>query len=296
MKLLFGLMDRMRPIFDEGGMLRPFRPVFEASENFFFAPDKRTEEAPHIRDPLDLKRYMSMVIVALLPATFAAFYFFGLRVLAMIIVSYAAGGMVEALFAVVRKEKISEGFLVTGLLFPLILPPAVPLWMVGVGVAFGVLVGKELFGGTGRNLFNPALVGRCFLALAYPGPLSSNWITPGEGPAGRLLQYVGASSADALSTATPLMAAKQGTLAPMWDLFIGHVPGSVGETSALAILAGGLFLLFTRVGNWRTVAATLASPDAGATKDSGEWAPSVGQCARVAFRTANAGSFALHPA
>ncbi len=259
MKWLLSLMEHMRPAFEEGGKLRPFKAVFEATENFFFATERRTERSPHIRDPLDLKRYMFMVIVALLPATFAAVYFFGLRVLVMIAVSYAAGGAVEVLFAAVRKEEISEGFLVTGLLFPLIMPPALPLWMLAVGVAFGVLVGKELFGGTGRNLFNAALVGRVFLALAYPGTMSAGWVTPGSGPTGRLLQYVGAGNADAISAATPLMLVKQGQLADLWHLFIGSVPGSAGETSALAIIAGGIFLLFTRVANWRTVVATLGS-------------------------------------
>ncbi len=189
MKWLLSLMEHMRPAFEEGGKLRPFKAVFEATENFFFATDHRTERSPHIRDPLDLKRYMFTVILGVLPATLAAVYFFGLRVLVMIAVSYAAGGAIEVLFAVVRKEEISEGFLVTGLLFPLIVPPGLPYWMLALGVAFGVLVGKELFGGTGRNLFNPALVGRCFLFLAYPSGMSSGWIAPGSGATGRLLQW-----------------------------------------------------------------------------------------------------------
>ncbi len=257
MKLLRRLLEIARPNFEERGKLRLLKPLFGATENFFFAPATCTTESPHVRDPLDVKRFMSMVIIALLPCVLASFYFFGLRVLAMIVVSYAAGGMVELLFAVVRKEEINEGFLVTGLIFPLILPPALPLWMVAVGVAFGVLVGKELFGGTGRNLFNPALVGRCFLALGYPAAMTANWIKPGEGFAGRLLQYVDASHVDAISSVTPLVSAKQGALASLPDLFFGHVSGSVGETSALAILAGGLFLVLTRVANWRTVAGVL---------------------------------------
>ncbi|MHC4165202.1 MAG: RnfABCDGE type electron transport complex subunit D, partial [Planctomycetota bacterium] len=198
-------------------------------------------------------------IVALLPCVFAALYFFGLRVLAIIAVSYIVGGSVEVLFAVVRREEINEGFLVTGLIFPLVLPPTLPLWMVGVGVAFGVVVGKELFGGTGRNLFNPALVGRCFLAVGYPAAMSSNWLTAGHGLWGRLTEYATAADIDAISAATPLVSAKQGSFAALSDLFVGNVSGSIGETSALAVLAGGLFLLATRVANWRTVAATLGS-------------------------------------
>lgn len=259
MKRLLDLLGRLRPHFQEQGKLRIFGPVFEASENLFFASNKTTAVAPHIRDPLDVKRFMTMVIIALAPCLVASLYFFGLRVLAVVAVSYAAGGAVEVLFAVVRKEEINEGFLVTGLLFPMILPPGLPLWMVAVGVAFGVLVGKELFGGTGRNLFNPALVGRCFLAIAYPVQMSNSWIAAGTGSTGRLTQYATASGVDAFTSATPLAAAKTEVFAPLGNLFWGNVAGSVGETSAIAIIVGGLFLLVTRVANWRTVAGMLGA-------------------------------------
>jgi Na+-transporting NADH:ubiquinone oxidoreductase subunit B len=200
-----------------------------------------------------------MVILALLPVLLAAVYFFGLRVLLIIAVSYVAGGAVEVLFAIIRKEQINEGFLVTGLIFPLILPPTVPLWMVAVGIVFGVVVGKELFGGTGRNLFNPALVGRCFLSLSYAASMSAGWIIPGEGFPGRAFQYVGASDVQAITSATPLALARQGELAGLSDLFLGRIAGSAGETSALVILLGGLFLLISRVANWRTVVSILSS-------------------------------------
>lgn len=259
MKWLLRLFDRTRPLFREGGRLRGLRPLFEAIENFFFSSSLRSETAPYVRDPLDVKRFMFTVVIALLPCVVAATYFFGLRVLLMILVSYAVGGAIEVLFAIVRKEEINEGFLVTGLLFPLILPPALPLWMVAVGVAFGVIVGKELFGGTGRNVFNPALVGRCFLAIGYPVAMSSNWIQPGGGFVGRFTEYVGASHLDAISSATPLVAAKQGAFADVSDLFWGHISGSVGETSAFAVLLGGVVLILTRVANWRTVLGTLGS-------------------------------------
>ncbi len=258
MRPLGRLFQTLRPRFEDGGRLARLRPVFDAVESFCFAPSEVTEFAPHARDPLDLKRYMATVIVALLPCLVAAVYFFGLRVLAMLVVSYACGGAVEVAFAVVRRHPISEGFLVTGLLFPLILPPATPFWAVGLGVAFGVLVGKEVFGGTGHNPFNPALVGRCFLALAYPATLTSGWITPGTGLVGNALRYLG-DSADAVSAATPLVLAKQGSFVPLRSLFWGTVTGSAGETSAAAILLGGAFLLLTRVGNWRTVASVLGS-------------------------------------
>ncbi len=259
MKWLLRLLERVRPGFEEGGKLRAWKSIFDAADNLFFSPLTRTTDAPHIRDPLDVKRFMSIVIVALLPSLLAALYFFGLRVLAIIAVSYVVGGTVEVLFAVVRKEEINEGFLVTGLIFPLILPPALPLWMVAVGIAFGVLVGKELFGGTGRNPFNPALVGRCFLALGYPVAMSSNWLKAGQGLLGRLTQYVDASHLDAVSVATPLVVGKQREWVSLSGLFFGQVSGSVGETSALAVLLGGVFLLVTGVGNWRTVVGILAS-------------------------------------
>jgi len=257
-KLLLGLFEKSRGHFEDGGKLRAARPLFDAMENFFFAPKTRTPSMPHVRDAMDIKRYMSMVIIALLPCVAAAIYFFGLRVIPIIVVSYVAGGAVEVLFAIVRKEEINEGFLVTGLIFPLILPVTVPLWMVAVGVAFGVLVGKELFGGTGRNVFNPAIVGRCFLALAYPAAMTGGWVMPGETWTGRVFQYVGGGQVpDAVTGATPLGQAKAGELASFWDLLAGSVGGCIGETSAALIIAGGLFLLFTRVANWRTVLSIL---------------------------------------
>jgi Na(+)-translocating NADH:ubiquinone oxidoreductase B subunit len=255
---LLHLFGKVRPAFEEGGKLRPFRPVYEAMENFFFAPSTATLAAPHVRDPINLKRFMSMVIIALVPCIAAGFFFFGLRFAFMIAVSYAAGGAVEVLFAMVRKEQINEGFLVTGMLFPMILAPGTPFWMVALGAAFGVFVGKEVFGGTGRNLFNPALVGRCFLALAYPKAMSASWLKPAA-DFSRLFHYVDASNVDAVTTATPLALAKQGEFASLAHMIMGSVAGSIGETSALAIIVGGTFLLLTRVANWRIVASILAS-------------------------------------
>jgi len=254
-KKLLKICETIRPTFEEGGKLRAFKPIYEALENFLFAPSATTLTAPHVRDPLNVKRVMSIVIISLVPSILAAVYFFGLRLLAMIVVSYAAGGTVEVIFAIVRKEKIAEGFLVTGMLFPLILPPALPLWMVAVGVAFGVFVGKELFGGTGRNVFNPALVGRCFLALAYPAAMSGSWIKPSRELAGALFRY----NVDAVTAATPLVLAKQGDMVSLSHMFLGSVLGSVAETSAIAIILGGVFLLCTRVANWRTVVGILGS-------------------------------------
>lgn len=259
MKWLLNVIEKVRPNFEEGGKLKAFHPVFGAMEHFFFAPGTTTMGAPHIRDPIDLKRFMSMVIIAVMPCVFAAWYFFGMRFLAMVVVSYASGLAVEALFSIVRKEDINEGFFVTGMLWPLILPPTLPLWMVGLGVAFGVLIGKELFGGTGRNVFNPALVGRCFLALAYPKEMAASFLKPSHDVGGRLLSWVDASATDAISSATPLVEAGRGHLVATSHLFLGSVSGSAGETSALLIILGGGFLLLTRVANWRTVAAIIGS-------------------------------------
>ena len=259
MKLLLQLFEKVRPVFEEGGKLSSMKPLYEAMENFFFAPSEKTLHAPFSRDPLDIKRYMTMVIIALLPCVAASLYFFGLRIIPIIIVSYAAGGLVEVAFAIIRKENINEGFLVTGLIFPLVLPPTTPLWMVAVGCAFGVFVGKEIFGGTGRNLFNPAIVGRCFLALAYPAAMSSNWVEPGHGLTGRLLQYVTDANIEAITSATPLVHAKQGILESVSHLFLGNIAGCIGETSGLMILCGGIFLLLTKVANWRTVVSILIS-------------------------------------
>jgi len=260
-KWLLKIIDAVRPTFEKGGKLQVFNPVFGALEHFFFAPATRTIEAPHVRDPLDLKRLMSMVIISLVPCVLGAFYFFGWRFLAMVIVSYAAGLTVEALFAMVRKEGINEGFFVTGILWPLILPPNLPLWMVALGVVFGVFIGKELFGGTGRNVFNPALVGRCFLALAYPARMAESYVEPSHAVFGCLpLQWLPSTAGvDAVATATPLAGAKSSEFASTAHMLLGSVSGSAGETSAIAIIVGGTFLLLTRVANWRTVVSTIGS-------------------------------------
>lgn len=259
MKKLLKIVEAIRPTFEEGGKLGTFKPIFGALENFLFSPSTITLTAPHVRGPLDVKRVMSMVIIALVPSILAAVYFFGLRFLMMLIVTYVAGLSVEAIFAIVRKESINEGFFVTGFLFPLIMPPNVPLWMVALGVVVGVFLGKELFGGSGRNVFNPALVGRCFLGLAYPAKMSASWLSAGSGMTGRLFEYASASSVDAVSSATPLAMAKQGEFVSLSHMLVGSISGSAGETSAIAIIIGGVFLLFTRIANWRTVVSILGS-------------------------------------
>ena len=250
MKWLQNIFDSYRPHFERRGKLEALKPLYEAIEFIFFYPPARTSTAPHVRDPMDIKRYMTIVIIALLPSIAASVWFFGPRILLMIAVSYVVGGIVEVAFAVFRKSEIHEGFFVTGIIFPLILPPATPLWVVAVGIFFGVFFGKEVFGGTGHNIFNPALVGRLFVTISFPTILTSGWTAPGA--------WRGA--VDAVSSATPMALAKtQGILTPATDLLMGIPSGSVGETFRLGIIVGGVFLMLTRVSNWRVPVTYLAS-------------------------------------
>ncbi|MCK4850745.1 MAG: RnfABCDGE type electron transport complex subunit D [Phycisphaerae bacterium] len=257
MKFLLRILDKVRPAFEADGRFAFFKPLFDAFDAFCFSSDETTKCAPFARDSLDIKRYMSMVIIGLLPATLAGLYFFGWRILPVIVVSYAAGGAVEVLFGIIRKETINEGFLVTGLIFPLTLPPGIPLWIVAVGMALGVLLGKEVFGGTGHNIFNPALVGRAIIAVGYAKPMTSAWIKPGARLWGNLGGYL--TSPDAVTIATPLVQAKQQVYEPIANMFWGNVSGCIGETCAAAILIGGVFLLLMRIANWRTVVGIIGS-------------------------------------
>ena len=245
MKLIKQILDNLSLAIEKNKILKKFKPVLNATDEFFFGTDKVTS-LPHILDPIDIKRFMSFVIIGLLPATIAAVYFWGMRVIALILVSYIFGGIVEVAFAVSRKKEIHEGFLVTGLIFPLILPPTAPLWIVAIGVMFGVVFGKEAFGGTGRNIFNPAIVGRIFLTIAFPKMMTLNWQAP--------------FSQDAITTATPLALFKgQAIITPYLDLLLGRVPGCIGETFRIGLIAGGLFLIITRVIDWRIPLAYLGT-------------------------------------
>ena len=225
--------------------LRPFAAVFETLDGIIFGPTEITAGAPHVVDHIEIKRYMSFAIIALLPTAVASVVFFGWRVLLMFAASYIAGGIVEVAFALIRKRHIEEGFLVTGLIFPLVLPPTTPIWVVAVGCAVGVFFGKEVFGGTGRNIFNPALVGRLFITIAFPQIMSASWQRP---------------FSDAVTTATPLASFKTaGELTPLMDLFMGTVAGSIGEVFRVGIIAGGIFLMLSKVSNWRIPVSYLIS-------------------------------------
>ena len=229
MKPLRQLMDKLHNVKLLSG---PLKPALDALDEALFGTAETTKATPHVTDHLDVKRYMTFVIVALAPSAAASVYFFGRRALFMIAVSYVVGGAIEILFSVIRKNEIHEGFLVTGLIFPLVLPPTTPLWVVGVGIGFGVIFGKEVFGGTGRNIFNPALVGRLFITIAFPTIMSG--------------------ATDTITSATPLALFRNGEITPSHtDLLLGKCAGSMGETFRLGIIIGGLFLMFTKVSNWR---------------------------------------------
>jgi Na+-transporting NADH:ubiquinone oxidoreductase subunit B/electron transport complex protein RnfD len=229
----------------ETKLLKPFGAVFETLEGIIFGPTEITAGAPHVVDNIEIKRYMTVAIIALLPSTISAVVYFGWRVLLMILASYVAGGIVEVAFALIRKREIEEGFLVTGLIFPLILPPTTPIWVVVVGSAVGVFFGKEVFGGTGRNIFNVALVGRLFITIAFPQIMSASWQKP---------------FSDTITTATPLATFRStGELTQLSDLLLGNVAGCIGEVFRIGVIIGGIFLMITKVGNWRIPFSYLAS-------------------------------------
>ena len=238
-------------------------PLIEAVDAALFGTKETTQIAPYMVDSIDTKRYMSFAIAAILPATLASVYFFGLRAILIIAVSYIAGFFVEFMFAAVRKHKIHEGFLVTGLIYPLVLPPTTPLWIVAVGVMFGTFFGKEIFGGTGRNIFNPALVGRLFITIAFPATMTTSWLMPITDATFAekwLTPFADTSITDAITAATPLAIYKTTkVMASIPDLLTGHTAGSMGETCRIAIILGGLFLIFTKVANWRIPITYLAS-------------------------------------
>ena len=262
MKGLRKIVDNVKPTFSEGGKLGFLASFFDAIETFLFVPNTTTKKGAHIRDCNDLKRTMTMVILALLPAFlfgcfntgsqvglegFNAFLYGLVRVLPMVAVSYIVGLGIEIVYAQIRKEEVAEGYLVTGLLIPMIMPVSTPLWMVALGVAFAVIFGKEVFGGTGMNVFNPALVARAFVFFAFTPQMSGEkvWFSDWK--------MMGATDATTGATALEQLATKGEMQWSTLDAFLGFIPGSFGETSTLCILLGGLFLLYTGVASWRTM-------------------------------------------
>jgi Na+-transporting NADH:ubiquinone oxidoreductase subunit B len=282
-------LDNSEKHFTKGGRFEKLYPLFEAADTFLFTSGKVTKRASHVRDVMDLKRMMTWVIYALAPCIFMALYntgrqanralleigrtsiegwrgdvisaigagfnpeslidcvvHGGLYFFPVFLVTFAVGSLWEIIFASIRKHEISEGFIVTSMLFPLTLPPDIPLWQAALGISFGVVIGKEIFGGTGRNIFNPALTGRVFLFFAYPAQISGDavWV-----------------AVDGVTRATPLAQAADPSLVMTvsWlDAFLGTIPGSMGETSALACLIGAAILIVTGIGSWRIMISTVA--------------------------------------
>lgn len=304
MRQLRRLLDQVGRPFHPGGKLQRFYPLYEAMDTFFYSPGSVTKTGAHVRDAMDLKRMMILVVIAAMPCVLMALYNTGYQAnriidpariaelsgwrhwllqsvgfsydprsildniahgavyfLPLYIVTMIVGLTWEVTFSVVRKVEVNEGFFVTGLLFPLILPATTPLWQAALGISFGVVLAKEVFGGTGMNFINPALAARAFLFFAYPAQISG----------------------DAVWNAAPLSATVDGVAAPTmlanmrtgtgfedqayswWDAFIGLIPGSMGETSALACLLGAVLIIVTGVGSWRTMAAVTLGTAAMAT-------------------------------
>ena len=273
MKLFKNILESVKPHFEEGGKLEKMYPAYDAFETFLFVPDHTTKSGSHIRDAVDLKRSMAFVVLSLIPciifgmwnigdqyfqaisedSDFLKSFIFGFwKFLPLLIVSYAVGLSVEFAFAISRGHSVNEGYLVSGMLIPLIMPIDVPLWMLAISVIFAVVIGKEVFGGTGMNILNPALTIRAFLFFAYPTWMSGDkvWV---HGAVER------AGTADAISGETILgsYAQSQDVVYSYADMFFGLIPGSVGETSKLLIIFGALFLIFTKVGSWRIILSTL---------------------------------------
>jgi len=268
MDILRKRLDKLKPHFSKGGRFAKFRSVFDGVESFIFVSDKVTFRGSHIRDSVDLKRIMTVVIIALVPALFFGAYNTGLqhfrstgleaslmqcfgfgflRLLPLIIVSYTVGLGIEFVSAQIRGHEINEGFLVTGILIPLIMPVDIPLWMLALATAFAVILGKEVFGGTGMNIFNPALLARAFLFFSYPGWMTGDKVWTQGLTAGQNI-IDGYSGATSLSLCA---AGEVGRLPSFLQMLIGTTPGSVGETSEIAILIGAIVLIVTGVGSWK---------------------------------------------
>ncbi|MDO4250676.1 MAG: NADH:ubiquinone reductase (Na(+)-transporting) subunit B [Moraxella sp.] len=293
MKFIHNIFDRMEPSFKKGGKYEKYYAVFEMFDTFFRQPSSQTYSASHVRDGIDLKRIMITVWLCTFPAMFFGMYNVGFHALTAIqsmgltptgwrtvitglagydpnsiwacfvygamqflpiyLVTFVVGIFWEIVFAVVRGHEVNEGFFVTSVLFALTLPPSIPLWQVALGISFGVVVAKEVFGGTGKNFLNPALAGRAFLYFAYPAAISGDAVW---------------TAVDGFSGATPLGLAAMGATADKFvdaygnaitwtDAFLGNMQGSIGETSVLAILIGAVILVYTKIASWRVIAGCI---------------------------------------
>ena len=271
-------MNKAKPHFEKGGKFERLYPVFEATDTILFSTDEITESGPHIRDSIDTKRIMILVVISLLPL-----YVFGAlnvgfqnalalgiertgwqnfwvgfgSILPIISVTFASGAFWELLFAVVRKHPVSEGFLVTCALIPLTMPPNIPLWQIAIATSFGIVIGKEIFGGVGMNIFNPALMARVFIFFTYPTKISGDkvWVAGPDGYSGATALAVPASELN--QQATQLLENVTQFDFSWWNLFWGWIPGSIGETNKFMILLAAIFLIYIKIINWRIVAGAV---------------------------------------
>jgi Na+-transporting NADH:ubiquinone oxidoreductase subunit B len=277
MKRLRRFVDRIKPNFEKGGRFEKLQSLFDAVDTFLFVQNRVAKSGAHIRDAIDMKRTMITVLLALIPAllfgmwnvghwhflalgktaemtVWKTFSFGFLKVLPIIIVSYVTGLTIEIIFAQIRHHEVPEGFFVSGMLIPMILPPDIPLWMVVVATTFAVILGVEVFGGAGMNLLNPALTARAFLFFAYPSEMSGDkvWISGLKAGQGII---------DGFTSATPLANLTQGNsnlLPSARDMLFGFIPGSIGETSKIAILIGAAILIITGIGSWKIIISGIA--------------------------------------
>lgn len=274
MKFIKNFFERTEPLVQKGAKYHWLHSVHDGFFTFLYVPKKTSKSGTHIHDFIDLKRTMSVVVLALVPALlfgmyntgyqhfkaigelastgfFEIFLFGVLKVLPIIIVSYVVGLGIEFVFAQLRGHEINEGFLVSGMLIPLVMPVETPLWMIAIATAFAVIFGKEVFGGTGMNIWNPALIARAFLFFAYPAQMSGNSVWVSLKDSDKVI--------DGFTGATPMADAAAGNINfSVSDAFFGFIPGSIGETSTLAILLGAVLLIITGIGSWKIMVSTFA--------------------------------------
>ena len=279
MNFLKNILKQSGKLFEEGKPLSWAYPVWEATDTILFSTDKQTSSGPHVRDNMDIKRVMFSVVIALIPCyLFGAYnigylnalatdvsrslidnFIFGMSyVLPVLIVTFVSGAICELSFAIIRKHEVNEGFLVTCALIPLTMTPDVPLWQVFIGTAFGIIIGKEIFGGVGTNIFNPALTARAFMYFAFPTKMSGDkiWAVGPDGYTGATALAIPANPTE-YDTASNLLNQSTQFDFSLWNMFWGLIPGSIGETNKLIILIGAAFLIYIGIASWRTMLASV---------------------------------------